>query len=269
MTRRRFLIAATAAAGAAAAGSVAYAYRFGVVRHRAPLPGLRAPLRLAFLSDLHHGRWIHSGSVRAWVDAALAAEPDLVVLGGDLVDTHPGEPVEALLDALAPLRAPLGVFAVWGNHDHRRMGDLAPFRDALGARGVRVLTNASVPVRDDASLAGLDDLRTGAPDLRAALRGLPDEGARLLASHNPDVLPDVPVGAVELTLAGHTHGGQVRIPGVGPVVTSSRYGRRFDMGWVRGPALGYVSRGLGVGLAPIRVACPAELTVMDLVPVGT
>ena len=81
------------------------------------------------------------------------------------------------------------------------------------------------------------------------------------------MLPEVPTD-VGLTLSGHTHGGQVVLPGLGALQTSSRYGDRFLAGWVQGPARGYVSRGLGVTSIPVRINCPAELTILDLMPVG-
>jgi uncharacterized protein len=268
--RRRFLTRAAAVAAGAAVGSagaqVAGAYRFDVVRERAVLEGLTAPLRLAWLTDLHHGQFVRTASVRAWVDAALAEAPDIVLLGGDLVDQHPGPDADGELVAeLARLRAPLGVLAVWGNHDRTRFRAMARFEAALHEAAVELLVNRGAQVRDDLHVAGLDDFRTGRPDLGATLRDRPTAGATVLLSHNPDVLPEVPLD-VGLTLAGHTHGGQVVLPGVGALYTSSQYGDRFLAGWVEGPARGYVSRGLGVSNLPVRVNCPAELTVLDLVP---
>lgn len=241
-------------------------YRFGVVRERAPLAGLHAPLRVAWLTDLHHGRYVRTPSVRAWVDAALAEAPDLVLLGGDLVDQRPGsDDDEELVAELARLRAPLGVLAVWGNHDRSRFRTSDHFGVMLGSVGIEVLVNRGVQVRPDLHVAGIDDLRVGRPDLAAALRDRPGVGATLLASHNPDALPTVPLD-VGLTLSGHTHGGQVVLPGVGALFTSSQYGDRFLAGWVEGPARGYVSRGLGVSTLPVRINCPAELAILDLDP---
>ena len=272
MDRRRFLTRAAVAATAAALGSSAAqaegTYPFDVVRERAALPGLQAPIRIAWLTDLHHGEFVRTASVRAWVDAALRETPDLVLLGGDLVDHHPGTDADAELFAeLARLRAPLGVLAVPGNHDHSRFRGSRRFVALLQGAGIEVLVNRGVAVRPDLYVAGLDDLRNGRPDLDATLRDRPAAGATLLVSHNPDVLPDVPTD-VPLTLSGHTHGGQVVLPGVGALYTSSRYGDRFLAGWVEGPARGYVSRGLGVTSLPVRVNCPAELTILDLEPGG-
>ncbi len=241
-------------------------YHFEVVRERAELAGLRAPVRVAWLTDLHHGQHVRTASVRAWVDAALAEAPDLVLLGGDLVDQTPGADADDGLAAeLARLRAPLGVLAVAGNHDHGRFRGLEPYAGLLRGVGIEVLVNRGISARGDLHVAGLDDLRNGRPDLGAALRDRGSAGATVLVSHNPDVLPDVPTD-IGLTLAGHTHGGQVVLPGVGALFTSSRYGDRFLAGWVEGPARGYVSRGLGVTSIPVRINCPAELTILDLVP---
>ena len=272
MDRRRFLtnaavVAVTAAAGSAGA-QVTGTYHFDVVRERAVLAGLRAPLRVAWLTDLHHGQHVRTRSVRAWIDAALDEAADLVLLGGDLVDHTPGaDPDHDLFAQLARLRAPLGVLAVPGNHDHSRYRGIAPFASLLRDAGVEVLVNRAVSIRDDLHVAGLDDLRNGRPDLDATLRARPAAAATVLVSHNPDVLPNVPLD-VGLTLSGHTHGGQVVLPGVGALYTSSRYGDRFLAGWVEGPARGYVSRGLGVTSFPVRINCPAELTILDLVPAG-
>jgi uncharacterized protein len=265
MSRRRFLQGAAALGASALLGtSVAGAYRFVTERHVIGIERLHDAVRLAFLADLHYGPYVRDGSVRAWIEAALAEVPDVVIIGGDLVDAMAGRDVEPLVEMLADLRAPHGVYAVWGNHDHSRFRDLTAFAQALERSGITLLDNAGVAVRNDLYLTGIDDLRTGRPDLPAALTGRGDR-ATVLVSHNPDVLPQVP-GDVDVTLCGHTHGGQIRLPGIGAVVTSSRYGRRFEQGWVRAPALGYVSRGLGVGLIPLRLNCPAELTVLDLVP---
>ncbi len=270
MDRRRFLTRTAAVAATAAVAwsgvQVAGTFRFDVVRERAALAGLAAPLRLAWLSDLHHGPFVGTARVRTWVDAALAEAPDLVLLGGDLVDQRSGDDTdESLVAELARLRAPLGALAVWGNHDRHRFRRGDRFTPLLREAGIDVLLNRGVQVRDDLHVAGVDDVRLGRPDLRAALSDRPGSGATLLASHNPDLLPGVPVD-VGLTLSGHTHGGQIVLPGIGAPFSASRFGDRFLAGFVEGPARGYVSRGLGVSAIPIRVNCRAELTIFDLVP---
>lgn len=263
VSRRSFLrLAAGGAALAVGGRAVANAYTFDVHTTTRLLGRPLAPLRVALLCDLHYGPYIRAASVDAWVDATLAGRPDLVLIAGDLVDRAVGADVRALVARLARLRAPLGVFATWGNHDHSSRLDLERFAAELATAGIEVLTNRGRVV-GGLYLAGIDDWRAGRPDVSAALADRPADLPCLLVSHNPDALPHVPTD-VDLTVAGHTHGGQVCPPGIGPLYTSSAYGRRFAEGWVRGPALGYVSRGLGVGWLPVRVGCPAELTLIDL-----
>ncbi|QFP77545.1 metallophosphoesterase [Deinococcus sp. AJ005] len=286
LTRRRVLrgLAGTGLGVAALGGmGAAQAYQFGVTQHTRTLPGLTRPLRVAFLTDLHFGLFIYGGSVRAWVDAANAARADLIVLGGDQMDYRADEAPAALLSELKRLKAPLGVYGVWGNHDYGSFGkyysphygprrnDWPQRREALRAAyaeaGVTILRNEGRSVRDDLYLAGVDDLWEGEVDLGATLAGKPSAGGTLLLSHNPDLLPDLPPG-LGLVLSGHTHGGQIRLPLIGAPIVPSRYGQRYAMGWVTGshgtPA--YVSRGLGLSGVPLRNLCEPEIAVFTLTP---
>lgn len=255
--------------GAAALASVALAepHAFVVSRHRASLTGLRAPLRLVQLSDLHFGRVHREGSVRRWLEAALRASPDLIVVTGDFLEDAFGfGRIDRLLEELRRLRAPLGVWAVVGNHDLHAAGRARrpALERALESAGVRLLVNRGERVRPDLFLAGVDDLWLGRPDVEAALEEA-GEGATVLLSHNPDLLPRVPEW-VALTLCGHTHGGQVVVPLLGAVHTGSSYGQRFAAGFVRGPARGFVSRGLGTTTLPVRFLCRPEVVVLELEP---
>jgi predicted MPP superfamily phosphohydrolase len=112
----------------------------------------------------------------------------------------------------------------------------------------------------------VDDFKMGRPDLAATLQGIPSGIATLLLTHNPDQLPELARDQVSLALAGHTHGGQVRLPLVGALITSSDSGQRFAQGWVDDPVRAYTSRGLGVTALPVRLFCPPELAVFDLQP---
>lgn len=259
---------AVGAAGTFAGNGIANAYRFVVESVKAPIASLRSPLRVAWLVDMHFGPYIGAGSVAEWVDATMAQAPDVILLGGDLVDHRAPDDVTPLLDELARLHAPLGVYGVWGNHEFSRYPnprDLERFRLALEEAGVTMLVNRGVDIRSDLHLVGLDVDRVGPRVLERAIAARPSDSACLLATHKPDMLPRIPAN-VDLTLLGHTHGGQVRLPGIGPVFSRTVLGVDGAAGWVRAPALGYVSRGLGVVHVPIRVACPAELTLATLVP---
>jgi predicted MPP superfamily phosphohydrolase len=241
-------------------------HSFVITRHKLALPGLDAPLRIAQLSDLHYGVFLFEDAVSAWVDATLGERPDLIVLTGDLADGRSRSPLTPLLDALAPLTAPLGVWSVWGNHDYFNRGTHRQLAAGLRQIGVHTLRNGNANVRPDLMLAGVDDFKLGQPDLRATLAGIPPGVPSLLLTHNPDLLPELEAGQVSLALAGHTHGGQVRLPFIGAPVTSSEYGQRFAQGWVHDPVRAHVSRGLGVTAIPVRLACPPELVILDLLP---
>lgn len=260
--------------------AVTQGYRFGVVPQSFALPGLTRPVRVALLTDLHYGLYIGAGSVREWVDATLAQRPDLILLGGDLLDTGDPAAQEPLLNELGRLRAPLGVYGVWGNHDYGSFGRYGsrrrgPGRDdwqqertrlsaALGDQGVTMLRDEGRALRDDLWLGGVDDLWYGQPDPERALRGAGTR-ATLLLSHNPDLLLTM-AARPGLVLSGHTHGGQVRLPLLGALTVPAD--PRFTMGWVQGPqgVSGYVSRGLGMSGVPLRNLCPPEITLLTLTP---
>jgi predicted MPP superfamily phosphohydrolase len=267
LSRREFLALLGALGLSWLGGSVAgEVYRARVTRHHLELPNLRAPLKVAQLSDLHYGPFIREGSVRAWVAQTQAEGADLIVITGDIVDQELSHPLEPLVEALSGLSAPLGVWACLGNHDRVRFRrNLPALEAALAEAGIPLLVNRGVSLRDDLYLAGVDDYGTGLPSLEAALRDLPAGAASVLLCHQPDYLPEMPFG-VDLTLIGHTHGGQVQLPFVGPLYTSSRFGSRYAEGWVRQPDKVYVSRGLGVSMLPVRLNCPAELAVFNLSP---
>ncbi len=246
--------------------------------------GARPPLLICVLADLHAGDpWMPLARVRRIVAAANALAPDLHVVLGDLPAHHrfvtERVPMAAVADALAGLRAPLGRYAVLGNHDWwddragqpPRRGPPA-IRFLLDDVGVPVLANAArlLPHGDGVWLLGTDSTlafgrrRPGADDLPAALAPLAGSDApAILMAHEPDIFPRVPA-RVALTLSGHTHGGQVRLLGHSAVVPS-RYGNRYAYGLVEeeGRCL-VVSGGLGCSMVPVRLGVPPELTLIRL-----
>jgi predicted MPP superfamily phosphohydrolase len=244
-----------------------------VTRTAVPVPGLPpgfAGKTVAVLADLHHGPFVGLDFIRAVVRLTNALAPDLVALVGDYA--HRGEQVETqlrpCLEALAGLHAPLGVFAVPGNHDIGRSG--AFYSEVIAATPLTDLTNRHERVTaggDHLFLAGVDDLWWGKPDLRRALDGVPTGAAVVLLSHNPDYAEDKPDRRVGLVLSGHTHGGQVYVPRLTDRWLPSRYGAKYRRGLVRGPASWvYVSRGLGESSVPIRMNCPPEVCLLTLTP---
>lgn len=227
-------------------------------------------LRLALVSDLHAGGpQVRQETVGRVVARVNEARPDLIAVLGDAIDpnVHGATPVapEAVGRELGALSAPLGVVGVLGNHDWSNDGPgvLRALREA----GVTVLENETfaVPARGTMlHVAGVADANTRLPDLYATLRDVPPGAAVLLLSHNPDVFPQVPA-RVSLTVAGHTHGGQVDLPLVRRLAIPSRFGDRYARGHVveDGRHL-FVTSGIGTSRWPVRLRRPPEIVVLCL-----
>jgi len=230
-----------------------------------PLVGLAPAFdgaRLLLISDVHAGPFLQPRDLAQAFDRLCALEPDLILLGGDLTTARTDDLAEAQV-AFRRLRAPLGVFAVLGNHDHYT-GDVQRLQRMLADCGIDTLHNRCVPLQRNGqvlTLAGVDDLLMGRPDLSRALRGA--EPPVILLSHNPDLFFEAVRAGVALMLSGHTHAGQIRVPGLPVLVRQSRY--RLDEGRYRtaGTEL-VVSRGLGAVGLPWRVACPPEAVWLTL-----
>ncbi len=224
--------------------------------------------RIAFLTDLHFSAVVPRWFLETAVTTARALEPDLVLLGGDYL-SHSTRYAPGLVGVLRGLEARDGVFGVLGNHDHYVGADVV--RAALASAGVRELRNTSTVIRRGGAvlgIAGVGDLRFDAIDFDAALAGLPSAAPRIVLSHDPDVFAYWPEELrLDLMLSGHTHGGQARLPLLGPPYVPSQFGLRYLAGHIRerGRQL-YVSRGIGAITAPIRWGCPPEITLVVLHP---
>lgn len=225
-----------------------------------------APLRVAVVSDLHVGS---PGKNVVQLDRVVqtinAGHPDLILLLGDFViqDVIGGKFVspEEIADHLRPLHAPRGVFAVLGNHDWW-LG--APrVASALESAGVHVIDDRAVRM-NEFWLAGVSDLWEGPHDLARALAPIQDDAPVVLITHNPDLFPQVP-NRVCLTLAGHTHGGQVALPLIGRPIVPSRYKQRYAIGHVheRGTDL-FVTSGVGTSIVPVRFRVPPEVVFLTI-----
>jgi predicted MPP superfamily phosphohydrolase len=262
------LIAAGAAAGAWALVEPA---RLKVRRLDVPLerwPPALDGLKVAVISDLHTGApHVDARKVDRIVAKVNAALPDLVALVGDYADpTVPfGEPVapERVAESLGGLRAPLGVFAVLGNHDWVHYGERVP--RALRKVGIEVLENDAVAVERGGAVlwvAGIADLRERRPDVTTALAMVPPGQALIALTHDPDMFPQLR-GRAAVTLAGHTHGGQIGLPLVRRATAPTRHG--YTGGEVREEGgYMYVSRGVGTTGLAVRLAAPPEIAVLTL-----
>jgi predicted MPP superfamily phosphohydrolase len=226
-------------------------------------PGLEG-LRIAFISDVHAGSCMGECDLMRLFAKVEAAEPDLVCLGGDLINTRERE-LLLFREPLRLLHPPLGIYAVPGNHDHFWGPDIGLWTAFLQECGVEVLSNEGRRIeRDGASLwlAGVDDLTEGQPDLPLALQGMRADEPCVLLAHHPDFFFEAAAIGVDVQLSGHTHGGQVKLFGHAPI-QHSRFGWNEGRFELESSQL-YVGRGLGVTLLPIRLGAPPEIPVLVL-----
>lgn len=226
------------------------------------LPQAFDGLRVLLVTDIHAGPFLKPSVLREAVGRFEALEPDLILLGGDLVLARPIE-IEQNAETFRSFSAPLGVFAVLGNHDHYT-GEAERVIALAEQCGITVLHNASTRIERNGqtlSLAGVDDMLVGRPDLDRALEDT--EPPVVLLCHHPDLLFEAARHGVALMLSGHTHAGQIRIPGLPVLVRQSRY--RLDEGRYRYRDTELVvSRGLGAVGIPFRMACPPEAILLTL-----
>jgi predicted MPP superfamily phosphohydrolase len=228
-------------------------------------------LRIAVISDLHVGSPYRGlSTLTDLVNTTNAEKPDLVVMLGDFVvrgvaGGHFVEP-EQIAEQLAALHAPLGVVSVLGNHDWWYDG--LRVRSALESHGIRVLENENIRLtyrEKSLWLCGLADFWTRDDQLARTLAKI-DNGEPVLAlMHNPDIFPEMPK-RVSLSLAGHTHGGQVNLPFLGRLIVPSRFGARYAYGLIEedGKKL-FVTGGIGTSIWPVRFRVPPEIVVLTLV----
>lgn len=222
--------------------------------------------QILHLSDAHAGPFLSPRALRARLSPARGIECDLVAFTGDLASS--GWAVAGAAAACCgEVAARDGAAAVLGNHDNW-LGP-ARVRAALEAEGARVLVNSHMTIhrgRARIHVAGVDDASyTRRDDLGAAFAGIPEGEVVVLLSHTPDIIRERGVTRAALVLAGHTHGGQVVLPGVGPLYVPSRVGRRYAQGmhWI-GDGWLVVTRGVGEVSVPVRINCPPELVLVTL-----
>ncbi len=227
------------------------------------LPEALDGLRIAHLSDFHLRRI--DEVERQALEAVRRAGPDLICLTGDFVDEK--KDLQLIVPYLMELCRGKRSYAVLGNHDYGEGADPEGLKRELGRVGVRLLVNEAVEERFKGArirIAGVDDPHTGRANAAAAL-GAGKAAFTLLLAHSPDVLLDPASSGADLVLCGHTHGGQVRLPVVGPLVTNTRVGRRAAAGEVEvGGVRCYVTRGLGASGIRARLFCRPELALLRL-----
>jgi predicted MPP superfamily phosphohydrolase len=275
LSRRDVLKGLAAVAVGTATGTAAHGYLYE--RHhidvtRTVLPVLGFPealdgLRVGFMTDLHRSSTVSQELIESAAGLLMGERPDLIVLGGDYV-TWGGDFatsgdryfVERAADAVRGLSAPLGVFGVLGNHDDDR-----EMPAAMAARGVEILKDARtrLTVRGEPlDLIGIRYWTTRGRDIATVARGAAK--ASILLAHNPSRLKEAAALSLPLMLSGHTHGGQIVLPGLGAIAA-----RNFPIvsgQGSRGTTTAFVSRGVGTVYVPIRVNCSPEVAILTLQP---
>jgi predicted MPP superfamily phosphohydrolase len=266
LTRRAALkgVLATTVGALTGAGVYGVAYerhRLGLTHASLSVSGL-APaldgLRVGLVTDIHHSRMVPASDVIAAVQLTLDARPDIIVLGGDYVTWGEREYVGPVAELLAPLTAPHGVFAILGNHDDDR--DMPA---ALAAQRFTVLKDqrTRITVRGEPlEIAGIRFWTRRPQDVARVLRQAKD--TTILLAHDPRRLVEAASLNVPAVLSGHTHGGQVVVPGFGAIAR-----RRFPVVQGighRGNTSIFVSRGVGTVYVPVRLNCPPEVAVVTL-----
>jgi predicted MPP superfamily phosphohydrolase len=271
--RCRFLLGFLGGAAAGAAAALTYRLlteRWEVTVTRATfgvrnLPTDLEGLTLAHLTDFHCGPLVPKEFVEDVVRRTNLLKPDLVVLTGDYVDEDMTNLTECAA-ALGKLAAPLGVYAVLGNHDYEVGAE--EVAQALAAQGMNLLRNARTALgRGERKLwlVGLDDTAGHREEFRETLAGIPADEPIVMLSHSPDLLNRSADVGVELILSGHTHGGQVRLPGIGAPHAPSMVTTRFAVSHVRRRHTRlYVGRGVGMTVLPVRLNCPPEIGLFTL-----
>jgi uncharacterized protein len=260
-------------------GIIFAANRPQLVSIEIPLPRLPESwdgLRIAQLSDLHYDDYFSVVPLRKAIDIVNHLQPDLIVLTGDFVTAPVGlskgarskaaaAAIEPCAQCLAQLRAGLGLVAVLGNHDLST--NAAHITAVLQSHAVQVLQNRSIAFEREGKrlwLAGADDVLEGKPDLKSALSPIPPADAVVLLAHEPDWADHVARFPVDLQLSGHSHGGQIRLPIIGPPYLPP-LGRKYPRGIRRiGPLVLYTNPGIGTIRIPMRLNCPPEVTLITL-----
>lgn len=265
MKRRHFLVRAAVGLIGLTLGLTGYG-RFVETRRvrfeerTAAVPGLPRHLEgytIGVLSDLHVGPTTPAAWVRRVVEQLAERRPDLVVAVGDFIGGH--DHVAEANWCLEPVQGALGVLGNWDYYDGR-------IRKAL--TNVRLLENRGVLVADGLWVGGVDEPALGKPDVDLALSGAPPGAVRILLCHEPDYADALvrPEHRVALMISGHSHGGQVRLPVVGPLILPPG-GRKYHTGFYQASHCRvYTSRGVGTAHLPIRLFCPPEVTLLRLVP---
>ncbi len=276
LTRRAFFKWMGALGVTTGAGALGVAYAYNVEPHQIRvervamalprLPSAFDGMTIAHLSDLHLGPYVSEEHLLNAVQMTNALKADAIVLTGDLVNSS-WRYIQPCAEIISKFDAPLGVYAVLGNHDYW-VGFLNLMIQSVKKSGVILLRNQAVPItrgRSTLYLVGIDDLWLRLADLKRALENVPHNACKIALMHEPDFADIAAQAEIDLQLSGHSHGGQVRLPLIGPLILP-KYGEKYPMGFYRVGNFTrlYTTRGIGVLPPGVRFNCPPEITLLTL-----
>jgi len=229
------------------------------------VPPALSGLRIAFLTDIHHGPYFSLGRVRHMVDRTNQLQPDIILLAGDYVHRDEKYIIPCFTE-LARLEAPLGKYGVLGNHDHWE--DALLTSESMIEAGIEWINNRAVWVERDGQrfkIGGVDDLWEGVQRIEPTVEDVSEDDLVLLVSHNPDYVEQMGTNKIDLVLSGHTHGGQVTLFGRWAPFVPSQYGQTYRSGLVdRGFTRVLISNGIGTITPPVRLFCRPEIVLLRL-----
>jgi predicted MPP superfamily phosphohydrolase len=245
-----------------------HASDFAIVPLEVRVPGLATEFdgyRIVQISDLHMGHWVNAERLNGVAELINQQEPDLVVITGDFISYSLSQIAEDMTAGLRKITAVDGVVAVLGNHDH--WFDPQGVRHVLQDAGVQELANDVKSLRRGEAVlhvAGVDDILVGADDLDRVLEIMPDQGPAILLAHEPDFADESAAsGRFALQLSGHSHGGQILLPGLGPY--RGEMFRKYPLGRYQvGDMVQYTNPGIGTHVLRLRINCPPEITTITL-----
>jgi len=295
ISRRQFLQTLGALAGSLSIAPTAFASSIELKELTVTIPNLPPSFsgyRIGFLSDLHLGVWVTNEEIESAVLKLRLAKIDIALVGGDLIGLSDGFPgglipyapnkefkrmskserpaaiFNRVADLLSPLRPPDGIHAVYGNHDNWVNPKLCA--DSLTTRKINLLVNSKFEVRrgpDILTLLGPDDYWTGSPYLVVPPKKEANE-LRVVLAHNPDYVSYLLTKTsyeVDIALCGHTHGGQIKLPIIGPLFYNLEDLRLAEGLYTSGNTHVFTTRGIGMVELPLRINCPPEVNVITLV----
>lgn len=219
-------------------------------------------LRIVFLSDFHLSKFAEK-RLKKIVKKVNKLNPDIIISGGDYVINHDAKfsmDMDKASKELSEMKSKYGIYSVLGNHDYNKDGKY--IKENLKKYGIKILENSNYKLDIEGKplyIAGISDMQTTMIDLDKALKNT--EKPVILVSHSPDITP-LAKNRVNLILSGHTHGGQIRIPFYGAVLVPSKYGKRYESGFIDN--IVYVSKGLGTSIIKARFNCLPEITLVEV-----